>query len=418
MFHRPKRRYLPGFVPPKPSRAIIWLCKAALGPIIRVVYDITAVDTRPQDLEKLKSFVGQRMVLVPNHPSHGDPAVLFKLSRDAKENWYYLSNREQFDRWFGLYGRLLQLCGTYSVARGTLDMESFLITRKLLVDHPNKLVVFAEGGNYSWNDLEAPFQEGLFRLLIKATEEMREKGILEPLWIQPVALKYVYGPKTNRLLLVSLERLEKAVGVSETPPDSFRDRVLAIGERIVTQVEKSFFGKTFAKEELSERITRVREEMLHRFAQALGTATPTPESGSLLERTRVLFDQFHRVNLEGVLPKTEYEQTLFEADMQSKQSVRLLLDRLENWAALKDGYLDNESLTRQVEILSRLEREVFKAVYLHPPRRCEVRLGEPFDLTKFANGDAKTKEVAKRATREAENRVRSLLQDMREQQFS
>lgn len=355
---------------------------------------------------------------MPNHPSHGDPAVLFKLSRDAKENWYYLSNREQFDRWFGLYGRLLQLCGTYSVARGTLDMESFLITRKLLVDHPNKLVVFAEGGNYSWNDLEAPFQEGLFRLLIKATEEMREKGILEPLWIQPVALKYVYGPKTNRLLLVSLERLEKAVGVSETPPDSFRDRVLAIGERIVTQVEKSFFGKTFAKEELSERITRVREEMLHRFAQALGTATPTPESGSLLERTRVLFDQFHRVNLEGVLPKTEYEQTLFEADMQSKQSVRLLLDRLENWAALKDGYLDNESLTRQVEILSRLEREVFKAVYLHPPRRCEVRLGEPFDLTKFANGDAKTKEVAKRATREAENRVRSLLQDMREQQFS
>jgi hypothetical protein len=380
---------------------------------MRTLYDITSVRVREEDLRLLKGYAGRRMVFVPNHPSHGDPAVLFRLSKIAGENWFYLSNREQFDRWFGLYGRLLQLNGTYSVARGTLDLESFQTTRRLLVDEPHKLVIFAEGGNYSWNDLEAPFQEGLFRLLVVATDEMKEKGIREPLWVQPVALKYVYSEKADRLIAFSLERLEQAVGLNPAPT-AFRDRVLRIGETIVGQVEKNFFGKRFAKEDLADRIVRVREEMLHRFAQALGTATPDPESGTLLERTRILFDQFHRVNLEGSLPKTQYEETLLEADVQAKQSVRLLLDRLENWAALKEGYLEGASRARQVEILSRLEREVFKTVHLRPPRRCDVRLGEPFDLMALGSGDDRQREIARKATRETENRVRSLLQEMRE----
>ena len=353
------------------------------------------------------------MVLVPNHPSHGDPAVLFRLSKAAKENWFYLSNREQFDRWFGFYGRLLQLCGTYSIARGSLDMESFLTTRRLLVEKPNKLVIFAEGGNYSWNDLEAPFQEGLFRLLSMAGDDMRAKSIEEPLWIQPVALKYIYGPRADRQIGISLERLEEAVGLEGAAPKRFRERVLRIGERIVSEVEKNFFGKSFKNEELTPRIIRVREEMLHRFAQALGTDTPKPESGTLLERTRVLFDQFHRVTLEGVVPKTQYEETLFEADTAAKRSIRLQLDRLENWAALKEGYLEGANRARRVEILSRLEREVFKTVYLRPFRKCVVHMGEPFDLMTFGKDLAKNqKEVAKFATREAEDRVRSLLLEM------
>jgi 1-acyl-sn-glycerol-3-phosphate acyltransferase len=415
VFYRPKRKYLPGFVPPKQSKPIIWLCKALLGMIMAVLYDITTVRVKPEDMARLKAFAGQRMVLLPNHPSHGDPAVLFRLSKEARENWFYLSNREQFDRWFGLYGRLLQQCGTYSVARGTLDMESFLTTRRLLVEKPNKLVIFAEGGNYSWNDLEAPFQEGLFRLLEMATDEMRAKSISEPLWVQPVALKYVYGAKADRQITVSLERLERAVGLEGPSPKDFRERVLRIGEKVVSQVEKNLFGKNFLSEDLTARIIRIREEMLHRFAQSLGTDTPKPESGTLLERTRTLFDQFHRVSLEGVIPKTQYEQTLFEADTAAKYSVKLQLDRLENWAALREGYLEGANRSRRVEILSRLEREVFKVVYLRPFRRCVVRLGEPFDLMAFAPIGAKTqKEIARAATREAEDRVRSLLLEMRD----
>jgi hypothetical protein len=415
VFHRPKRKYLPAFVPPKPSKSVIWFCKSALGLIMNVVYDISSVAVPAKDLKLLKSRAGERMVLVPNHPSHGDPAVLFKLSKFARENWFYLSNREQFDRWFGLYGRLLQKCGTYSIARGTLDMASFLVTRKLLVDKPTKLVIFAEGGNYSWNDLEAPFQEGLFRLLVMATDDMREKKIDAPLWIQPVALKYVYGPRADRLIEQSLQRLEEAVGLDGLVPSGFRERVMRIGEKVVGEVERNFFGKANKLEDLTARIIRVREEMLHRFAQALGTETPRPETGTLLERTRMLFDQFHRVNLEGVLPQTQYEETLFEEDMLAKRSVRLQLDRLENWASLKEGYLEGADRSRRVEILSRLEKEVFKIIYLRPSRKCEVRLGEPFDLMTFVRAEGqKPKDLARVVTREAEDRVRSLLHGMRE----
>lgn len=381
---------------------------------MNLLYDITAVNVLPDELERLRGMRGQRMVLIPNHPSHGDPAVLFKLSKLAKENWLYLSNREQFDRWFGLYGRLLQLCGTYTLARGTMDKASFLTTKRILTEGPNKLVVFAEGGNYSWNDLEAPFQESLFKLLLMAAGELREKGASGPLWVQPVALKYVYGPRTERLMELSLERLEDAVGLEETPTADFRDRVLRIGERIVGTVERSFFGHDYPSDPFHERIVRVREEMLHRFAQALGAPTPSPESGSLLERTRVLFDSFHRVSIEGSLPKTEYEETLFEQDILAMRSVRRQLDRLENWAALKEGYLLDAPLERKVEVLTRLEREVFGYVLLHPKRECLVRLGEPIDLMSYIPESGKAERGAARAvTRETEDRVRGLLQEMR-----
>lgn len=350
------------------------------------------------------------MVLLPNHPSHGDPAVLFALSKLAREDWYYLSSREQFDRWFGLYGRLLQYCGTFSIARGTLDRGSFATTRRLLVDGPNKLVIFAEGGNYSWNDLEAPFQEGLFKLLVLAASEIREKGIMAPLWIQPVALKYVYGPRAEPEILRSLARLEDAVGLTAAPQLDFRERVFRIGGAVVTSVEQNFFGKSFPDEEINPRIVRVREEMLHRFAQALGTATPAPESGTLLERTRVLFDQFFRVSSEGALPKTEYEETLFEQDILAKRSIRRLLDRLENWAALREGYIDFPDRTRQVEILTRLEREVLGYVLLHPKKTCDLRLGEPFDLmSRIPEHGKPSRDLAREITRETEDRVRDLL---------
>ena len=391
---------------------MIGVCKALLGPISNILYDITAVTVNPDDLDRLKGFRGQRMVLLPNHPSHGDPAVLFGLSKQARENWYYLSSREQFDRWFGLYGRLLQYCGTFSIARGTLDRGSFSTTRRLLVEGPNKLVIFAEGGNYSWNDLEAPFQEGLFKLLVLAAAEMREKGMEDPLWIQPVSLKYVYGPQADSQIRDSLVRLEDAIGLSAAPQMEFRERIFRIGGAVVTSVEQNFFGKTFPQEEINARIIRVREEMLHRFAQALGTSTPNPESGTLLERTRVLFDQFFRVSSEGALPRTAYEETLFEQDILAKRSIRRLLDRLENWAALREGYVDQPDRTRQVEILSRLEREVLGAVLLHPKRRCEVRLGEPFNLMERVPETGKPpKDLAREITRETEERVRVLLHD-------
>lgn len=393
---------------------MIWAGKLVLGPVMNWLYDITDVSVPEADLQQLKSKNGQRMVLIPNHPSHGDPAVLFKLSKLAREDWFYLSNREQFDRWFGLYGRMLSMCGTYSVARGTMDMASFLTTRRLLVDAPNKLVVFAEGGNYSWNDLEAPFQEGLFKLLLIAAMEMREKRVEGPLWIQPVAIKYVYDARADRLVKDSLIRLEDAVGLEGPVPRDFRDRVLRIGGKIVAEVERNFFGKEFGSEEITPRIIRVREEMLHRFAQAIGTATPNPDSGTLLERTRVLFDQFHRVTIEGALPVTQYEETLFEQDILAMRSVRRQLDRLENWAALKEGYLEGADRARRVEILTRLEREVFQAVYLHPKRKCEVRLGEPFDLMTCVPAEGRpAKDTARLITRETEDRVRELLEEMR-----
>jgi 1-acyl-sn-glycerol-3-phosphate acyltransferase len=413
MFHKPKRRYLAGFVPPRPSRTVIWACKRLIDFVLENQYQVTGVSVRPEEMERFRRFRGQRMVLVPNHPTNGDPAVLFKVSKLAHEDWFYLSNREQFDRGLGLYGRLLQRVGAYSIARGTMDKQSFLTTKSLLANGGEKLVVFAEGGAYSWNDLEAPFQEGLFKLVLNAAVDMRDKGIDEPLWVQPVAIKYVFDESAERMLERSLESLEAAVGLSGPVPEDFRERLLRIGTAVVGVVEVSFFGKKFSNEGFHERVSRVREEMLERFAHAL--SVPVPAEGSLLERTRVLFDSFHRVSLEGVLPETDYEEMLFEEDIRAMRSVRRQLDRLENWMALKEGYLaESGSLSRKVEIVTRLEREVYRSVQLRAPRKAVVRLGEPFDIRQFVPAEGRVaRDAAEFATLKAEESVREMLHEMR-----
>lgn len=414
MFHKPKRRYLPGFVPPRPTSWLIWLCKRLIDQILENKYAITAVSTRPEEVERFSRYRGDRMVLIPNHPSVGDPAVMFKLSKVLDKDWYYLSNREQFDHWFGMFGRLLSRVGAYSIARGAMDKASFLTTKKLLVEAPNQIVIFAEGGTYSWNDQEIPLQEGLFKLLMMAAEELRDKGGDAPLWIQPVGLKYLFDERSEKLLEGALVRLESALGLDGSPPTDFRERVLRIGTKIVGVVEQGYFGKQFDSEPPHERIARVREEMLQRFADTLGVSCPPAGAGSLLERTRTLLDSFHRVSLEGVLPMTVNEERLFEEDIATMRSLRRQLERLQNWMALKEGYLaEHMSLSRRVEIVMRLEREVHKGVMINPPRKCVVRLGEPFDLRSYLPESGRSREGAVAATREAERRIHGLLTEMR-----
>ena len=105
------------------------------------------------------------------------------------------------------------------------------------IAHETYGAVFAEGGAYSWNDLEAPFQEGLFKLVLSAAVEMRDRSVEGPLWVQPVAIKYVFDESAERMLDRSLAQLESAVGLSGPVPEDFRERLLRIGSAVVGVVE-------------------------------------------------------------------------------------------------------------------------------------------------------------------------------------
>ena len=64
------------FKPPKQNRAIQALANACVSYALRA-RNVADVQTRPKDLAILKSLAKERVVLMPNHPTNTEPAVLF-----------------------------------------------------------------------------------------------------------------------------------------------------------------------------------------------------------------------------------------------------------------------------------------------------------------------------------------------------
>ncbi|HRK21397.1 MAG TPA: 1-acyl-sn-glycerol-3-phosphate acyltransferase, partial [Fimbriimonadaceae bacterium] len=152
------------FRAPRPSSFVIRQCTRLLPRIMRKGYGIESVGYQDAELRRLQELIKEHRVLItPNHPTHAEPVVLFHLSRQIETDFYYLSNRESFDRYWGLFGWLLTRTGAYSILRGVPDRESFKFTRKVLAERIAPLVIFPEGEVYSQNDSLLPFQAGVFQ---------------------------------------------------------------------------------------------------------------------------------------------------------------------------------------------------------------------------------------------------------------
>jgi hypothetical protein len=153
----------------------------------------------------------------------------------------------------------------------------------------------------------------------------------------------------------------------------------------------------------------VKEAILQRVALAAGVALPRGET--LPERMRALIHVIETVTREEPTAATPYDLELRR--QQRERALPLLCDlhRLANWIALYDGYVrEDPTPERMADTLQRLERECFGKTYLSGPRRCQIRIGEPIDLS-HRYGEYQTSKRAEvaRATHEVEAAVGALL---------
>ncbi|NIM98462.1 MAG: hypothetical protein GTO24_10405, partial [candidate division Zixibacteria bacterium] len=101
------------------------------GIMLRRVPKIVEVEVKEEDLRRLRELKNHRVILTPNHSGEKEPYILFSLSKMLREEFYYLTAKEVFERNL-LEGWLIQRLGAYSINRGTADRNSFRMTRQLL----------------------------------------------------------------------------------------------------------------------------------------------------------------------------------------------------------------------------------------------------------------------------------------------
>lgn len=402
------------FKPPLSNQFHLQISKRLLlRPAISAYYKITHIEYPPADLDRLEALRDERVVLIPNHPSKADGAVMFELSHRANQDFYILANRESFDDWLGLWGKWMQRCGAYSVARGARDVASSKATASLLASAPNKLVIFPEGGAYSRYGQVFPFQDPVFHLLRYATLQMKKAGCDRPLYIQPVAIKYRIVGDMSPEISQSLRRLERELELADAVPNDLYERLMRVCFEVLRCMEVANRIRSPHGESIEKRIEKVREAIMSRVETSLGTVPLQAKKANTNSaiRTRELINHFYQIMRTDELPESQYGTSLLNEEFRRMKPIRRDIDRLGNWMPVREGYVkEHPTQERYVDMLLRLEYEVLGRSRLKGPTRCIVRLGRAFDLRDFMKQHSND-EVDRAAALLTEENIRTLLEE-------
>ena len=378
------------FVPPQPRASLIWVAQrlsglfAAVGPRFRLVME-------PADRHRLQTLANDRVVYLPNHPTHADGIALFVLSARVSQSFHYIAAYESFKGW---KGQVMAWLGAYSIRRGVGDRDSIAATLALLEQPACKLVMFPEGGCSYQNDTVMPFREGAVGLSLRALKKLARKADPVPdFYLVPVSLKYQYRKSMDRVIARSLKRLEKALNIPQKSPDFFW-RLRAVARALLQRLEQEFNVEPQPAAPPSsltnegywnQRIDTLKNAMLLTYERRAGLE-PQPH---LPMRERVykvqakLEEQYETLVAQQGNHTPELHKTLTNDSHEKlyRDTLRLL-----NFDAIYDGYIaENPTQERFLDTLTTMEREVFgvEAPLAKAMRVAQVKIGEIVNLKDY-----------------------------------
>ena len=399
------------FKPPKPNALFIRVAQWLVPLVLRGPLKISKFVIDPESLEQLRGIANQPMVLVPNHADYADASIMFTLSKRLGNQFHYMCARETF------IGRIrsffMQRFGVYSVTRGSIDRESFRTTRNLLTEGKHPLVIFAEGEISRQNDTVLPFESGVVQLCFWALDDMAKADTVKPLYAVPIGIKYIYDEEMWGEIEETLTRLEREILPQDSPPaEDLYGRLRTIGTAIVSILEQEYKLRADEDRPLNERIEALREHILSQMEEFMGV---TPRT-TALPRTRVRALK-NLIDAE-VYRETEeipaYERQIHEQRLEKFQEFYPDLNRLFNFIAIYDGYVgETQSPERFLEVITRIEREVFGDSKPRGPRIAFMRFGTPKNLLdRYETYKQDKKQTVQDITLELETEVQALISDM------
>ena len=398
------------FKPPKLNTTVIQVAKAMMPLVNRLFLKGLTLDVDSESIARLKMIDGHPTVLAPNHAARADPAVTFLLSKQVSQQYYYMTARETFDkgRFGGLRSFLLQCFGAFSIVRGTADRNAFRTTRELLCEGSWPLVIFAEGEISRQNDTVMRFERGIIQLCFWALDDMAKAAIDKPLYVVPIGIKYHYPQDMWNDIDIALTELEeKILAPADRTPIERYERLRRIGIAIFKTLATEYQYKVDESVPLDVHIQKLKEQILSHVEKIMGIHS----EADVLTRVRTLKNLVDAEVYRDIEQMTEYEQKIHEELLQKFQRFYPDLERLINFIAISDGYVAEErSAERFLEVIVRLEREVFGTSKIRGPRVASVRVGEPKNLREYYDTyKAEKRETVEQITLELETAVQNLV---------
>ena len=410
------------FLGPETNQFFIKLFRLALPFLFKKDLSGLKVDISEDDYCKLKELTSKRLLILPNHPTDNDPYVLLELSKRLNRNFNAVAAREVFDLDGGLRGKIFQLVGGYSIIRGGIDRDSFKMSREMLTRGENPLVIFIEGEVTYENDTLHPFEPGVIQLAFWAQEDIlklsrNQISVSQPdegINILPFAIKYFFEGNHEQAIEKALLRLESALNVNNSSSDLYL-RLRIVGEKILSIQENRLEiipSKDDLSNSLTERIQRIKTTLFEKMEKFLGI--PIKLDQSITSRIHVIRNKVDKLGFtyqeEDHL--SEYEKNVLAQTKLTLKGFYNDLNFLANFSVIRDGYVaEKKSPERFIEVLQRMEKEVFGEVKLKLPRIAKVKLGEVINTKqKYEEYKSNKKDTVQTIASKMERNMREMLQ--------
>lgn len=415
------------FLPPIINPLVVGFIRVIFPFGMRTLLGGLSVYISDGDLAKLRAYQGKRMLLLPNHPNGEEPFVLFEIFKRMNEVFNVVAAREVFDWEHGFRGWLLRRVGAYSVIRGTADRESFMMSKKILMEGQNRLVIFIEGEISRGNETLIPFEPGVLQLAFWAQEGLaketakvarqqggQDKPDYPPVYVAPLAIKYFYAPGSETAIETSLQVLEKAVGLPTEPGASQYARIRAIGEKVLAVQEALHQLVALPGVSLTERVEAIKNRMLKKMELFLGLK-PDPQASTLSRLREIRNTMDHLIHTyDDPQELTDYEKRMVDHFRKALSEFYQDLDRVVYFLTYDEAYLqESQTPERFIDVIRRLEREVFGDARLTYPRVAAVKVGEVINLKEqFPSYELDKKGYVKHMVSELEENMRLMLTRM------
>jgi hypothetical protein len=331
---------------------------------------ITELAVHGADTLRQSRGPGDRLVLMPNHPTHADAAVVLEACRRAGLTTQMMAAYDVFLR-SKLDAFVMRRLGAFSVDREGSDARAMKTAMGVLEKGKHALVVFPEGNVYLEADRVTPFSDGAAFLALRAARQLKEQG--RRVLVVPVSIKATHVTDCRPLVAERLRALAKTAEVELangcTPIEAMRQ----IGVALLHRNLKMRGLDTPEADELSELIGHAGGVVMDRLETKLAVR-PKP-GATLQERVRKARQVIHEV-------RTDPQRVADHAAAATWADEAMLALRL---ASYSDRYAASRpTLDRVEETSEKLAEDLYREMM--PPladRAAYVRFNEPIPLCEF-----------------------------------
>ncbi len=347
--------------------------------------------------EKLRAALrpGDRLLFLPNHPSHADPETAMEALRQAEQTTlvmaaYDVFLRNRFNGW------LMQKAGAFSVDREGSDAKALKVAKETLVDGKHGLTIFPEGNVYLQNDIVTPFHDGAAMIGLRTARELAEKNVR--IIAAPIALKYTHMTDAREPVLKVLRGLAEMVGVKPAGSESPVDLLKRVGIAALQRNLKHRGVDVPAAAELPALIESAATSVLARLEAKIGQKTSPGDTP--IDRVRKARRTIHQIRLD---PQRAADHAAAIAWADEAMVAFKIVSYSGNYVA------SSPTLDRFAETVEKLEEDIHsKMPAPMGPREAFVRFSEPIDVTpRIAAFEEKARAAVAELTQDIERAVQA-----------